>query len=83
MRISQISENSLLIQQGAALYPGLFRLVGQGLLKSSWGTPENHRRAKFYTLTAAGHRRLREETDKWNRLVTTITAAVSAQLGEL
>jgi len=50
-----------LIEQGA-LYPGLFRLVRQGLLKASWGTSENNRRAKFYELTAAGRKRLREET---------------------
>jgi PadR family transcriptional regulator PadR len=53
LRIGQISGNALLIEQGA-LYPGLFRLVRQGLLKASWGTSENNRRAKFYELTAAG-----------------------------
>ena len=67
LRIGQISGNALLIEQGA-LYPGLFRLVRQGLLKASWGTSENNRRAKFYELTAAGRKRLREETDSWNRL---------------
>jgi transcriptional regulator len=82
LRISQISGNSLLIEQGA-LYPGLFRLVSQGLLKSSWGTSENNRRAKFYTLTAGGRRRLQEETDNWNRLVTAIAAALSAQPEEV
>ena len=51
LRIGQISGNALLIEQGA-LYPGLFRLVRQGLLKASWGTSENNRRAKFYELTA-------------------------------
>jgi PadR family transcriptional regulator PadR len=71
LRIGQISGNSLLIEQGA-LYPGLFRLISQGLLKSSWGTSENNRRAKFYTLAAGGRRRLQEETDNWNRLVTAI-----------
>ena len=67
LRIGQISGNALLIEQGA-LYPGLFRLVRQGLLKANWGTSENNRRAKFYELTAAGRKRLREETDNWNRL---------------
>ena len=57
LRIGQISGNALLIEQGA-LYPGLFRLVRQGLLKANWGTSENNRRAKFYELTAAGHKRL-------------------------
>lgn len=78
LRIGQISGNSLLIEQGA-LYPGLFRLVRQGLLRASWGTSENNRRAKFYTLTAGGRRRLQEETDNWNRLVTAIAAALSTQ----
>ena len=53
LRIGQISGKALLIEQGA-LYPALFRLVRQGLLKATWGTSENNRRAKFYELTAAG-----------------------------
>ena len=55
LRIGQISGNALLIEQGA-LYPGLYRLVRQGLLKTSWGTSENNRRAKYYELTAAGRK---------------------------
>jgi PadR family transcriptional regulator PadR len=76
LRIGQISGNALLIEQGA-LYPGLFRLVRQGLLKARWGTSENNRRAKFYELTAAGRKRLEVETDNWNRLVSAITCALS------
>src|SRR5262250_3620994 len=67
LRIEQISQGALLIEQGA-LYPALFRLVRQGLLKASWGTSDNNRRAKFYELTAAGRKRLREEMEGWNRL---------------
>src|SRR5579862_9120180 len=67
LRIGQISGQALLIEQGA-LYPALFRLVRQGLLKASWGTSENNRRAKFYELTAAGRKRLLEETEGWNPL---------------
>lgn len=78
LRIEQISQRALLVEQGA-LYPALFRLVRQGLLKATWGTSENNRRAKFYELTAAGRKRLREEADSWNRLVTAIAAALSAQ----
>jgi PadR family transcriptional regulator, regulatory protein PadR len=78
LRIGQISGNALLIEQGA-LYPGLFRLVRQGLLKASWGTSENNRRAKFYELTIAGQSRLREETANWNRLATAIGSALGAQ----
>ena len=82
LRIGQISERALLIEQGA-LYPALFRLVRQGLLKAKWGTSENNRRAKFYELTAAGRMRLIEETDGWNRLAVAIAAALNAQPEEL
>jgi PadR family transcriptional regulator PadR len=78
LRIGQISGGALLIEQGA-LYPALFRLVRQGLLKGTWGTSDNNRRAKFYELTAAGRKRLRQETDGWNRLVTAIASALAAQ----
>ncbi|MFZ0882794.1 MAG: PadR family transcriptional regulator [Candidatus Acidiferrales bacterium] len=78
LRIGQISGNALLIEQGA-LYPGLFRLVKQGLLKANWGTSENNRRAKFYELTAAGRKRLREETENWNRLASAIGSALAAR----
>ncbi len=82
LRIGQISGQALLIEQGA-LYPALFRLVRQGLLKASWGTSENNRRAKFYELTRAGHKRLREETDGWNRLASAIASALAAEPEEI
>jgi PadR family transcriptional regulator len=82
LRIAQISNGALLIEQGA-LYPALFRLVRQGLLDATWGTSENNRRAKYYELTAAGRRRLREEAEGWNRLVTAIGAALKARPEEV
>lgn len=82
LRIGQISGQALLIEQGA-LYPALFRLVRQGVLKASWGTSENNRRAKFYELTAAGRKRLREETEGWNRLAVAMGSALAAQAEEL
>ena len=82
LRIGQISGGALLIEQGA-LYPALFRLVRQGLLKGTWGTSDNNRRAKFYELTTSGRKRLREETDGWNRLVTAIASALSAKPEEV
>jgi PadR family transcriptional regulator, regulatory protein PadR len=82
LRIGQISREALLIEQGA-LYPALFRLVRQGLLKASWGTSENNRRAKFYELTAAGRKRLQEETDGWNRLASAIASALDARPEEV
>ena len=81
LRIEQISGRALLIEQGA-LYPALFRLVRQGLLKPSWGTSANNRRAKYYELTSAGRQRLRRETADWNRLVAAIDAALRAEREE-
>jgi len=82
LRIGQISQQALLIEQGA-LYPALFRLVRQGLLKASWGTSDNNRRAKFYELTAAGRRRLKEHRREWDRLATAMAAALAAEPGEV
>ena len=82
LRISQITGQALLIEQGA-LYPALFRLLRQGLLKANWGISENNRRAKFYELTAAGRKRLGEETEGWNRVVTAMTAALAARPEEI
>jgi PadR family transcriptional regulator PadR len=77
LRIEQISDLALVIEQGA-LYPALHRLEHQGLLASAWGVSENNRRAKYYRLTSAGRRRLCEETAQWNRLVAAMTAALRA-----
>jgi len=78
LRIEQISRGALLIEQGA-LYPGLYRLLRQRLLKASWGTSENNRRAKFYELTSPGRKRLRQEAEDWSRLVAAIASALSAR----
>ena len=75
LRIEQITRGALLVEQGA-LYPALYRLEHQGLLDAEWGTSENNRRAKFYTMTVAGRKRLREETESWNR-----TAAAGSRSG--
>jgi PadR family transcriptional regulator len=81
LRIGQISSHALTIEQGA-LYPALYRLERQGLLETEWGTSENNRRAKYYRLTPAGRRRLREETESWNRLVAAMGAVLGARRGE-
>lgn len=78
LRIGQISKGALLIEQGA-LYPALFRLVRQGLLKTEWDKSDNNRRAKYYELTRKGRKRLQEETDGWNRLVAAIGSALAAR----
>jgi transcriptional regulator len=82
LRIEQISQGALLIEQGA-LYPALFRLVRQGLLKASWGTSDNNRRAKFYELTSDGRKRLRQEADGWNRLAAAIASALNTRPEEV
>ena len=78
LRINQISKGALLIEQGA-LYPALFRLVRQGLLKTEWDKSDNNRRAKYYELTRKGRKRLQEETDGWKRLVAAIGSALAAR----
>ena len=65
--IHQASQDILKVEEGA-LYPALHRLELRGLLSSEWGTSDNHRRAKFYSLTAAGRKQLAEETEFWRRM---------------
>jgi PadR family transcriptional regulator PadR len=82
LRIGQISGGALTIEQGA-LYPALYRLELQGLLDTEWGTSDNNRRAKFYSLTTAGRKRLRDETVGWQKLVEAMSAALAATAKEL
>ena len=82
LRIQQISRNALEVPQGS-LYPALYRLEHQGLIAAEWGQSENNRRAKYYTLTSAGRRRLREETAGWNRLASAIAAALNTTSSEV
>ena len=77
LRIQQISGEELVIQQGS-LYPALYRLEAQGAIASEWGESENNRKAKYYELTAAGRRRLVDETGKWNRMAGIIGTILSA-----
>ena len=80
--IHQTSEDILKVEEGA-LYPALHRLELRGLLSAEWGTSDNNRRAKFYELTSAGRKRLRQEANDWNRLVAAIAAALGAQPEEV
>ena len=65
-------------EQGA-LYPALYRLEHQGLLDTEWGTSDNNRKAKFYTLTTAGRKRLKLETDRWKLSVLAVSTALKVQ----
>ena len=78
LRIEQITGNALTIEQGA-LYPALYRLEHRGLLDTEWGTSDNNRKAKFYSLTAAGRKRLKAETERWNRTALAVNTALRAQ----
>src|SRR5687767_15154674 len=78
LRIEQISGGALLVEQGA-LYPALYRLEHQGLLDIEWGTSENNRKAKFYSLTAAGRKRLKSETERWTVSAGAVNTALRAQ----
>jgi PadR family transcriptional regulator PadR len=82
LRIRQISKDALEIPQGS-LYPALYRLEHHALIAAEWGQSDNNRRAKYYTLTAAGRRRLRNETAGWNRLASAIAAALNTTSEEL
>jgi PadR family transcriptional regulator, regulatory protein PadR len=77
LRIEQISRGHLPVQQGT-LYPALYRLQDRGLLATEWGTSENNRKAKFYSLTADGRKQLRDERSTWEQIVAAMTAALRA-----
>lgn len=74
-RIQQISQDVLRVEQGS-LYPALYRLEAEGLIKAEWGISDKNRKARFYGLTAAGRKRLTAEKEHWDR----ITAAVNIVL---
>ena len=82
LRIQQISKNALQIPQGS-LYPALYRLEHKGWISSEWGESENKRKAKYYSLTAAGRRQLRSETEEWGRLAAAIGDVLNARPEEV
>jgi len=67
-RIEQVSRDVLRIEEGS-LYPALHRMEETGWLKSTWGQSENNRRARYYTITAAGRRQLADAEEAWTKLV--------------
>ena len=71
-RIEQMAEGILALNQGT-IYPALIRLEQQGLIRSSWGTSENNRRAKFYAITRAGRKQLTAEAESWERTVAMVS----------
>jgi transcriptional regulator len=67
-RLEQVSDGALVPNMGT-LYPGLMRLEQRGLIRSDWGVTENQRKARFYSITAAGRRMLTSEKQDWDRMV--------------
>ena len=74
-RIQRVSNEQLQVQQGS-LYPALHRLEQQGWLKAEWGESDNNRRAKFYSLTSAGRKKLAQEIVQWDRLSAAISLVI-------
>ena len=82
LRIQQITGGALQIQQGA-LYPALARLERQGLIDGEWGTSDNNRRARFYSVTRSGRARLGNEAASWNRIAGPISLALRTTAKEI
>jgi transcriptional regulator len=81
-RIGQITEQTLQVPQGS-LYPALYRLEHQGHIRSEWGQSENGRRAKFYTVTPKGRRRLEAEQASWQRFAGAVASALATTPDEV
>ena len=81
-RIEQISERLLQLNQGT-LYPALLRMEQEGWIASKWGASEKNRKARFYSITAAGRKRLARETEDWRRMSSTIERFLGFDPGEL
>jgi len=70
-RIQQISQDLLQLNQGT-LYPALLQMEQEGWISAEWGVSEKNRKARFYSITAAGRRQLAKETEEWRRMSSTI-----------
>jgi PadR family transcriptional regulator PadR len=77
-RIEQAADGALALNQGT-IYPALLRLEQKGWIKSAWGTSDNNRRARFYTITAAGRRQLASETELWARTVSIVNRLLEGE----
>ena len=70
-RIEQVSDDTLNLNQGT-IYPALLRLEQRRWIKSEWGTSENNRRAKYYSLSRLGKKQIERETESWERIAATL-----------
>ncbi len=71
-RIEQVSDATLSLNQGT-IYPALLRLQQRGYIKAEWGTSENNRRAKYYSLSRLGKKQIGAETENWERIAATMS----------
>jgi transcriptional regulator len=77
-RIEQMAEGALALNQGT-IYPALLRLEQKGWITSEWGTSENNRRARFYSITRTGRKQLAAEVDLWSRTVAMVSRLLEGQ----
>ena len=77
-RIEQATDGGVALNQGT-IYPALLRLEQKGWIRSAWGTSDNNRRARFYSLTAAGRRQLTAETALWSRTVSMVNRLLESE----
>ena len=75
--LEQMSGAALVVEEGS-LYPALHRMAKRGWVKAEWGVSENNRRAKYYTLTAAGRKQLQSEAVAWDRFAGVIARVMAA-----
>jgi transcriptional regulator len=77
-RIEQAADGALALNQGT-IYPALLRLEQKGWIKSAWGTSENNRRARFYSITTSGRRQLASQTESWTRTVSMVNRLLGGE----
>src|SRR5262245_56124864 len=77
-RIEQAADGALALNQGT-IYPALLRLEQKGWIKSAWGTSENNRRARFYSITTSGRRQLASQAESWARTVSMVNRLLGGE----
>lgn len=77
-RIEQVADDAFALNQGT-IYPALLRLEQKGWIASEWGTSENNRRARFYSITRAGKKQLSAETENWDRTVAMVKRLLESE----
>jgi transcriptional regulator len=77
-RIEQVAEGALALNQGT-IYPALLRLEQKGWISSAWGTSDNNRRARFFTITRSGRKQMEREAASWSRVVAILQRLLAAE----